>query len=284
MVFSRIDFDTEHNVYMNAYIHENLPESNYEHTRPAIIICPGGGYTDCCPREADPIALKYLAEGYNAFVLYYSLKERAAFPEPLVDLSKAVKYIRTHSKQWNIYPDKIAVCGFSAGGHLAASIGTLWNNEEVQKLSGCVGEENRPNALILVYPVITSRYWMVPYLPRLVGDRDFKVTEKLLDCSRNVGKHTPPAFLVHTFMDDGVAVDESLEFAEAMNKNNIPFEMHVFQNGPHGLGLGTKQTCSFDMPSFKEWMRLSVLWLEGIFSNGEKFDPEKRARPIVKKP
>ncbi|MBQ4153597.1 MAG: alpha/beta hydrolase [Clostridia bacterium] len=280
MIFKRIEFNEENNVYMNAYLHENCEEWNYAHTRPAVVVCPGGGYGMCAPREADPIARRFLAAGYNAFVLYYSLGERAAFPQPLVDLSKAMKYIREHAKEWNILKDKIAVCGFSAGGHLTASLGTLWNNSEVQTLANCSGEENKPNALILGYPVISTRAWMVKALPRLIGDRDEKATERLLNTYQNVGPHTPPTFMVHTFMDHAVAVDESMVFANALNNNNIPFELHIFPNGRHGLGLGDVETCGEYDPSFSKWMELCLLWLGRVFEDGEKLDPSNRARPV----
>lgn len=275
MLSRRIDFDLDNNVYMDCYLHENPPHPLHpkEMARPAVIVCPGGAYNGQCDREADPIAIDYLAAGYNTFVLYYSVKERAAYPRPLLDLCEAIKCIRSNSEEWNIIPDKIAVCGFSAGGHLAASLGTLWNNPEIKQLSECEKGENRPNALILGYPVIT----MYENLPRLIGSRDPEKTKKLLDCSKNVGPHTPPSFLVHTFMDNAVSVKESLDFAEALNYNDIPFEMHIFPNGPHGLGTGNIETCGHIEPSFNQWMKLSILWLDRVFSDEEKPDLKNRA-------
>lgn len=280
MISRRIDFDKDNNIYMDCYIHENPPHPAFpvNMSRPAVIVCPGGAYNGQCDREADPIALDYLAAGYNTFVLYYSIKERAAFPQPLLDLCKAVKYIRANCEELNILPNKIAVCGFSAGGHLTASLGTLWNNPEIQKLSGCEKEENKPNALILGYPVITTNSWMRPNLPRLIGSRDPEETKKLLDCSKNVGPHTPPAFLVHTFMDNAVSAKESLDFANALNENDIPFEMHIFPNGVHGLSTGKIETCGHIEPSFNKWMSLSVLWLDSVFSDQEMPDPKNRAK------
>lgn len=280
MIFKRIDIDKENNVYLDCYLHENVAQWNYVNTRPAVVVCPGGGYGMLSPREADPIAQKFTAAGYHSFVLYYSLGEKAAFPRPLVDLSKAMKIIRQNAKDWSVCKDKIAVCGFSAGGHLTASLGTLWNNPEVKEIADCPNGENKPNALILGYPVITTRSWMVNSLDRLIGDRDRESTIKLLDCSLNVGPHTPPSFLVHTFWDNAVSVEESMCFADALDKNNIPFEMHIFPNGAHGLGLGDEETTDHFDPSFNKWMELCLIWLKRVFENNEKHNPETRARQI----
>ncbi len=280
MIFKRINFDVENNVYMDCYLHENVPQWQFVKTRPAVLVCPGGGYGMCSPREADVIAQRYMAAGYHTFVLYYSLGERAAFPQPLIDCSVAVKTIRENAEEWSVVPDKIAVCGFSAGGHLTASLGTLWNLPEVQEKADCPNGENQPNALILGYPVITTRSWMKPHLPRLVGERDWEETVKLLDCSLNVGQHTPPSFLVHTFMDNAVSVEESLCFANAMDRQNIPFELHIFPNGGHGLATGDTETCDGVDPSFSKWIELSILWLDRLFTEGGPADPTNRARQV----
>ncbi|MBO5105492.1 MAG: alpha/beta hydrolase [Clostridia bacterium] len=278
MIFKRIDIDTENNVYLNCYLHEKVPKWNYGFDRPAVVVCPGGGYGMCSPREADPIALQYSAKGYNTFVLYYTVGENAVFPKPLIDLSVALKIIRENAKEWGIIPDKIAVCGFSAGGHLTASLGVHWNLPEVMEKADCKNGENEPNALILCYPVITTRSWMKPHIARLAGDRDLIEAEKLLDVSLNVGAHTPPSFLTHTFMDDAVSVEESMDFARALDNNNIPFELHIFPEGGHGLATGDKQTCTKFFPSFNKWIELSVLWLENVFDDEEKPDRTKRSR------
>ncbi len=146
----------------------------------------------------------------------------------------------------------------------------------------CKKGENKPNALILCYPVITTRSWMVPHLARLIGDRDPVETEKLLDTSLNVGAHTPPSFLAHTFMDNVVSVEESMDFARALNKNNIPFELHIFPEGGHGLATGDEQTCPKNFPSFNKWIELSGMWLKETFADDEKPDRTKRARQIEK--
>ena len=280
MVFKRIDIDAENNVYLNCYLHEKEPKWDYGFDRPAVVVCPGGGYHMCSPREADPIALQYSSKGYNTFVLYYTVGENAVFPKPLIDLSKAMKIIRENAAEWGVIPNKIAVLGFSAGGHLTASLGVHWNLPEVTEKSGCKNGENKPDRLILCYPVITPRSWMRNALPRLIGNRDVDSTIKLLDVSAHVNEDTPPSFLVHTFMDDAVSVEESLDFARALDKNNVPFELHVFPEGNHGLATGDEQTCNGFYPSFNKWIDLSVLWLKTTFDDTEKPDRTVRARQI----
>ena len=280
MIFKRIDIDPENNVYLNCYLHENPPIAFEEKMdRPAVVVCPGGGYSHLSEREADPVAFEYLAKGYNAFVLYYSLNEAAVFPKPIVDLSQALKIIRENADEWHITKDKIAVCGFSAGGHLCASLGVHWNLPEVQEKSGCMNGENQPNALILCYPVITTRGWLAHKYQKFIGDRDPDEIKNLLDCSLHVGAHTPPTFLTHNFSDGGVPVQESLTFATVLEQNNIPFEMHIVPNGYHGMGLGNRETARYVDPSFAKWMELSILWLDRLFSGKkEEYNAANRAR------
>jgi acetyl esterase/lipase len=230
---------TNDSVTLTAYLLDSSPEMPNAQVRPAVLICPGGGYFFCSAREAEPIAMAFLAEGYQAFILRYSLKENAAFPRPLNDAEEALEHIRAHAAEWNVDPAKIAACGFSAGGHLAAALGTM----------GRV----RPNALILAYPCILdsmSAKLAVP-VPSL---------EKLVD------EKTPPAFLFANFADTVVPVENSLQFAAALDRAKVPFELHVFQKGVHGLSLATPLTSSGhqDMvdANSAQWLGLCLRWLE----------------------
>lgn len=255
---------------LTTYILDETVYPENPRRRPAVIILPGSGYVKCCPREGEPVAVMYNAAGYHAFVLYYSCAPNV-FPAALKELSDAVKLVRKNAEKWNIDPNKIAVCGFSAGGHLAASLGTLWNKEEAIK---CENEENRPNALILGYPVITSEKDAanIDSFISLLGDK--KDDEKMLSylsLENQVSKDTPPAFIFHTLNDTCVPAENSLMFAEALKKHSIPFELHIFPNGPHGLATATLETYNTDeYIQVSAWTKLSVRWLDYIFDK-DKF-------------
>ena len=264
-----VEIDYGEGVTLKGYLFEKSPALPNMDSRPIVVVCPGGGYQQCSDREADPIALYFAGQGFNTFVFRYSLHEKAAFPRPLVELSRAVKDIRANGEKWDIATDRIAVCGFSAGAHLAASLGTLWNLPEVQEKSGCTGEENRPNALVLGYPVINTRSWMAPHVQRLAGDRDIDQAIALLDTEKNVGPHTPPAFIMHTYCDSVVAVEDSLVFANAMAANDRPFELHIFTNGEHGISVGDKRVGSNE-PEASKWCDMACDWLWKLFGRDDR--------------
>ena len=268
--------ETNKNITLDCYLYEPVGELPTLNTRPAVVVCPGGGYYICSNREADPIAMSYLGAGYHTFLLRYSIEEEAVYPNSLVDLCHAMKIIRDHAEEWGVKKDEIAVCGFSAGGHLAASLGVHYTEERIQKASGCTVEEIKPNALILVYPVISTS-WMENsgHLARIIGDGDNEQTYKDLNLHTCVNKDTPPSFLAHTFRDRAVPVTDSLKFATALDENKIPFELHVFPNGGHGMGLANHLTPGggYD-PSFAEWMGLSQRWLDRLFGKPEEANAE----------
>ncbi|MCE1197004.1 alpha/beta hydrolase, partial [bacterium] len=184
--------------YMNTYVLDG------ERRRPAVLICPGGGYSFRSAREAEPIALQFNAAGYHAFVLHYSVAPRR-HPLPLLDVSRAMCLLRGRADAYRIHSGRIALCGFSAGGHLAASLGVFWDKPIALGAPGIEPGLNRPDALILSYPVITSG----PYAHRgsfecLLGPE--AGPEKLDEVSleRHVSDKTPPTFIWHTYADEGV--------------------------------------------------------------------------------
>ncbi len=280
MITKTIYLNDDKSVYFNAYLYEQSDEMPYSKTRPAVVVCPGGGYRFCSSREADPVALNFAAAGYNTFVLYYSIKEKAVFPTSLIDLCKTMKIIRENADEWGVKKDQIAVCGFSAGGHLTASLGTYWSDPKIQELSGCEHEENKPNAIILGYPVISTS-WLENSesdAKRLVGDNDYDTVYNALNLHKNVNKNNPPAFIFHTFRDNAVPVEDSILFGKAMCDNNIPFEMHIYPNGWHGLSLGTAQV-GHNEPDFNNWVPMCINWLERLFTN-----PDEANAPINRAP
>ena len=236
--------------------------------RGAVLICPGGAYVNVSPREAEPIAMQFNAAGLHAFVLKYSVAPRR-HPQPILDASRAMCILREKADEWNIYPDRIAVCGFSAGGHLAASLGVHWNKPYIQNTPGIKPGMNRPNALILCYPVITTGEFVEMYsFNQLLGEDANKELLHEMSVECHVNEQTPPAFIWHTCNDDDTKVENSMLFAEAMRRKNIPFELHIYQEGPHGLSLATAETDDENMgvyPHVATWFKLCTEWLELVF-------------------
>lgn len=248
-----------------AYLIDNNPEEA-EKKRKAIIICPGGGYSRLSPREAEPIALKYLAMGYHAFVLFYSVAP-SRFPQALEELAWLTAHIRRHADEWKIQEDGIVVSGFSAGGHLAGSLGAFWNQEWLAKAVGAENEEIRPNGMILCYPVVTAgEYCHRGSVECLLGERaDEKEAQEEFSLELQVGAHTPKTFLWHTVPDQTVPVQNSLLLANALVQSGVNLEMHLYPVGCHGLSLANEETAVGQdkriEPQCQNWMELVETWL-----------------------
>ncbi len=232
--------------------------------RAAVIICPGGGYEYTSPREAEPVALQFNAAGFHAFVLHYSVAPRR-HPIPLLDLSRAVCLVREHAAAWNIRPEGIVVCGFSAGAHLAASLGVHWDKPFALEAPEISRGLNRPDALVLCYPVITSgEFAHQGSFENLLGSHASSELLAEVSLERHVDEAVPPTFLWHTFGDGAVPLENSLLFAAALRKNKIPFELHVYPEGQHGLSLATEETGTDQLkadPHVATWMDLCIEWI-----------------------
>lgn len=254
---------------VTTYIIENNDEIDRNRRRPVILICPGGAYGFKSFREAEPVALRMMALGFNACVLDYSVAPMD-FPVAFMDVCEAVFYIRSHAKELNSAPDKIVVCGFSAGGHLAASLGVWWNSGMVEQYLPYKGEEVKPNALLLGYPVISSgKFAHQGSIANLLGNK-FGISELMdkVSLEKNVSSSTPPAFVWHTANDDLVPVQNSLLFTAALAEHGVAFESHIFRSGCHGLSLATRE--STGTPVLVEddvavWPELFQKFLNGLF-------------------
>ena len=240
--------------------------------RRAILIMPGGAYARISSREGEPIAKYYLSKGFNCFVLRYSVGERAVDRAPLIEAALAIKHIRENADKYRVDPDKIFVCGFSAGGHLAASSGILWNDPTVRKALGDSPDGiNKPTGMILSYPVITSgELAHKGSIYNLCGtDKPTEEQMNRYSLERYVDSTTPPAFIWHTFTDDVVPVENSLMLAEKMSACKVPFELHVFPDGEHGLALANETSCPSGLaPTVAHaaiWTELSVRWINTFF-------------------
>ena len=250
---------------MTAYLQEKMPADPEDYRLPAIVVYPGGGYQHLSPREAEPIAMEFAAAGYQVFVLYYSLAPKR-YPAPLLDGARALAAIREHAEEWCVDPARIAVCGFSAGGHAAALLGCLWN-DPVIAAAGISNEKARPDAVILGYPVITSEKGKCHEgsFESLLGEA---VEEKrgAMSLETRVNAQNPPTFLWHTAADQAVPVVSSLRMAAALAEHKVPFELHVFPSGHHGLSLANRRTSGGnpdgELPEVAQWIKLCKDWLQ----------------------
>lgn len=252
---------------LTAYILEPV-DGILDKKRPAVLLCPGGGYRTLSTREDQPIAMKYLA-GFHVFVLHYSLAPDV-FPRALMELALAMKVIREHGDEWNVDVDRIAVSGFSAGGHLACCLGVFWDREWLYGALGVKPEMIRPDGMILCYPVITSgEYCHKGSFECLMGAEASKKDEKLrrlLSLEYQVGPQVPKTFLWHTWTDQSVPVENSLLLLQALRKAGVNVEAHLYPVGPHGIALGTEETQGIDQkylePYCDSWMGLAIRWIE----------------------
>src|SRR5437870_8326704 len=222
----------------------------------AVIVCPGGGYSHLADHEGRPVAEWLNTLGITAFVLKYRLGPSYHHPAPLQDAARAIRTVRARASEWMIDPKRIGIIGFSAGGHVASTIGTHFDSGKPDASDPIERVSSRPDLMILIYPVITMREFTHAGSRRmLLGDNPSSDLVALLSNEEQVTKETPPAFLVHTADDPGVPVENSLRFAEALRKNKVPVEIHVYEHGPHGFGLGGKD------PVLSTWPQRCVEWL-----------------------
>lgn len=227
-------------------------------TGAAIIVCPGGGYQHLADHEGRPVAEWLNSIGITAFVLRYRLGPRYHHPAPLQDAARAIRTVRARATEWHIDPERVGILGFSAGGHLASTIGTHFASgtsdapDPIERLS------SRPNLMILIYPVITMKQQThAGSKKNLLGPDPPPDLVALLSNEEQVTKETPPAFLVHTMTDAAVPVENSLMFATALRKAGVPFEFHLYERGPHGFGLGTKDPILATWPGrCADWLRV----------------------------
>lgn len=256
--------ELEHGADMNAY--------PVEKAKGAVVICPGGGYEFRSPREAYPVARAYNQAGYHAFVVNYQLGEELEplGDGPLLDLGQAVAWVNGHKAELGIEGKDVYVCGFSAGAHLAATLGILWKDAS-RFPAGTDLILHRPDAMILCYPVVSAGKWgHRGSFVRLAGEKDEDLEKYSLE--KLVTRDAVPAFLWHTAADESVPVQNTLMLADALARCEVPVEVHIFPYGVHGLSLATEDVDELAKGRLADahvaqWMELCVRWME-IWRNG----------------
>lgn len=269
---------------------------------PLIIVCPGGGYSHLSPREGTPVSLEFNTMGYHSVVFEYCHGYKNPMPYPVIDLAKAVLHFRNNANEYNIDPEHIYLCGFSAGGHLISSLGILWNDLEFSTSIGTVPEKIKPNGLILGYPVIDlnlcnskvniSKEEANSMLknPNLPNDEQITYSNKkiffnpqinmnalicgqLMDqelmekysISNKITKSMPMSFIWHGAQDSSIYIQNSINYMNAMNKNGASCELHIFSSGVHGCSLGTRVTAAESEHiniACEQWICLVKNWLK----------------------
>jgi acetyl esterase/lipase len=252
--------------YLTIYVNKNSPEINLKRKRPAMLIIPGGAYQIVSDREKEPIALKFLAEGYNCFCLDYSVKA-FSYPTQLIEGAMALAYIRLNAEELVVDTEHVCAVGFSAGGHLTACLATIFDDDAIVKALKENAKLVRPDAVMLSYPVLTSeeKYWHKTTIETVTQGKKSLLAK--LSPEKQVRKDSSPAFIWHTREDGGVNVFNSILMASAYAEHGVSFDLHIYDRGPHGLSLATKETAPYDNNKYcnkcaSTWVRLACNWLE----------------------
>jgi acetyl esterase/lipase len=289
------------NACLYAYILDEQKRINKTNKRPAVIICPGGGYLLTSQKEGEPVALKFNTMGYHTFVLRYNtyflekpkkflneetlptVNEKGIFPQQLYDLIQTILFIREHEEEWQIDVNQIILVGFSAGAHLCASLGVRWNDINLANKFNIKNEMIKPSAIILGYPLLdttqieksiessTDKNFinMMKYVKKALFNTETPTDEQITSISpvHLVNTDTSPTFIWHTADDNQTIVANSLNFANALSRVNVPFELHIFQSGVHGAALYDEVSASEPAhlnPACAQWINLAETWLKNI--------------------
>ena len=253
-----------------TYFLDSSIEMRPNEKRPVILMCPGGGYEMTSDREAEPMAMQFLAMGYHVAILRYSVCP-VRYPAALLQVAESVLYLKEHADEYHIDPEKIVVQGCSAGGHLAANYGIAWNSPFLTKL---MGMENDPEqlcvaGLLLCYPVITSGEKAHEESFRNLLGEQYEEKKEELSLENQVTPDTPPTLLWHTATDETVPVENSLYFFQACLQQGVSAELHIYPVGGHGLSLANEETCRANgigvQKECQSWIGLAQTWLKKIF-------------------
>ena len=269
MKHERIYLDpTDDRVYIDTYV----TNTNFK-KKDAMLVIPGGGYINVSHSiEGEHIALAYLREGFNCFVLNYRVGKTDHFPKQLIDASRAVMYIKDHAEEFSINPDRVFAVGFSAGGHLAGSLATMHDDPAVREALGISADENKPRACVLSYPVISAVVEQIHKgsFVNLLGKPFDDITDEeknKFSLELRVSEKSSPVFLWHTAEDTTVPPEGSLRLIDAYIKKKIPVQAAIYPHGPHALALSVEMT-DYDgnhlEPIASGWVKDSVCFLKTL--------------------
>lgn len=258
---------------LQCWIQDNGAIASSRRMRPGILVVPGGGYRHVSPREAEPVALRFLARGYNAFILNYSVAP-LKYPTALREAAMAMRYIRENAEELGVGPHMVAATGFSAGGHLCGCLGTMYDREEVADIAA--PEMIRPDALGLCYPVAVSWGRTHEDSFRNLGAEDGNL-RCLVSLDKQVRPDMPPVFLWHTGSDASVPCRNSLVLAGALAEKGVDFALHIYHKGCHGISTADNQVypdgkvpeCSWDVPG---WIEAEIRFFEEIGIKTQDFE------------
>lgn len=290
--------DEKNEAYIKTYLLEDSKEFNQGKKRPLVIVCPGGAYLGTSDREAESVALRFNSYGYHAVVLRYntyfgelnwefkeemSVKTACLWPNPLYDLAKTMAMVQQQKEAWLVDEQRIMLCGFSAGGNLVGNMATRWHEPWLAEKVGISSDELRPHAAIIGYPV--TDYFLLKELNKMRGDEGviglFKMAnlasfgviepsdEQLTSISPvyAVSDKTIPMYIWHTAADKLVYSENALHLALALCKYQIPYELHIFQEGGHGLSLCDETTAAepghINHAAYT-WFDMAMTWLKGL--------------------
>lgn len=288
--------DTAH---VTAYILDSQISYGVHRKRPAMIICPGGGYLTLATKEGEAVATSFLSQGYHCFVLRYStyhlervtsleetpiINPKARYPQPILELMQTMLLLHENAEEWCLDVDNIFVTGFSAGGHLAASLGVHWNNPDFHKdlVQPVVVEKLKPKGLVLAYPLLdgfgsdyiaknTPKEHLIAHQLSDMADFFFQTQQptqakkEAVSILPFIGETTPPTFLWVTGQDQIVDPEACLSYAMKLQELGIDCECHLFSSGSHGLARADKvyaKTSTEIKPAVAVWMDMALTWLD----------------------
>lgn len=281
MLHETIQLFEDKDVSLVTYLHNESKQRDFQiHKRPAIIVLPGGAYSFLSDPEGEPVALTFMKEGYNTFVLNYTVGDDCQYPDILIEISKAILTVRENAEKWNIDPHAIILMGFSAGACLAGMSATQWNAPEVAQALHVDSMMLKPDACVIGYGAWDNAN-TIQHDPQFFNPNAAKIAQECtpqLDLINYVGKHVPPMFIWHNFHDKYVPASNPLMIASAMYEQKIPVELHLFAYGEHGMSvcnhLSSYNEKSYQLvkesPNVYQWVDMAVNWINKQFEISNK--------------